>query len=115
MMTMHPNPNQVVAHTVPTSTNVVASAPSRASSSSAALKGKPNDIKTKLGAEPVATIEISEAGRQLSAHTAHKIASQTEAKAQLSEVSKQLKLHAKEAVNIHSNLRALKINHLIYD
>lgn len=73
------------------------------------------DVSGKTGIEPVASLEISEVGREMATHLTHKVSTQEAAKEQLDVIHKQLQARPETIESVHSNLRALRINHLIYD
>ena len=110
-MTAQPNPS-AVHNAARTQVPTVKSNSSLNVSSSKTMR---SDSSTGLGSEPVASLEISEAGREMATHLSHKINNQSEAKQQLDVIHKQLKAKPETVESVHSNLRALKINHLIFD
>lgn len=74
-----------------------------------------SDTTSKLASAPVASLEISDVGREMAAHLNHKITNTADAKQQIEVIHEQLKANPEIGESLHSNLRALRINNLIYD
>lgn len=69
----------------------------------------------KTASKPI-EISISDAGRQMAQAMTHvKVRTAVEASATLETVKTAVKENPEAAKNLHSNLRALRINHLLFD
>lgn len=110
---VHSLSERSIIHT-PVATGGVTLRTNPSSGSSKTNVSKENNVAIKPS--QAASIQISETGKQLARmHATQKIHTTEEAKANLVQIATDIKANIDSSKKIHSNLRVMRINNLIYD